>query len=183
MKTIVLSAFLLLSGSFFAQDSFSRLTDTIVPTPYVNFDDYLALAMKVKEHRKTRLVTWEKFQELSKEKNTIILDTRSDEMYNQKHIKGAIHLNFSDFTSKNLEELIPNKNTRILIYCNNNIEDDEIYFPTKSYSPPKTTEEDITLALNIPTYINLYGYGYENVYELGDLVPAFVAEFEGTAVK
>jgi hypothetical protein len=32
------------------------------------------------------------------------------------------------------------------------------------------TEEPITLALNIPTYINLYGYGYRNVYELGELV-------------
>jgi hypothetical protein len=26
------------------------------------------------------------------------------------------------------------------------------------------------LALNIPTYINLYGYGYRNVFELGELV-------------
>ena len=27
----------------------------------------------------------------------------------------------------------------------------------------------ISLALNIPTFINLYGYGYENIYELGVL--------------
>ena len=26
------------------------------------------------------------------------------------------------------------------------------------------------MALNIPTYINLYGYGYRNVYELDELV-------------
>jgi signal peptidase I len=26
------------------------------------------------------------------------------------------------------------------------------------------------LALNIPTFINLYGYGYRNIYELGDVV-------------
>ncbi len=26
------------------------------------------------------------------------------------------------------------------------------------------------MALNIPTYINLYGYGYRNVYELHELV-------------
>ena len=26
------------------------------------------------------------------------------------------------------------------------------------------------LALNIPTFVNLHGYGYENVYELADLV-------------
>jgi hypothetical protein len=26
------------------------------------------------------------------------------------------------------------------------------------------------MALNIPTYLNLYGYGYQNVYELNELV-------------
>ncbi len=26
------------------------------------------------------------------------------------------------------------------------------------------------MALNVPTYINLYGYGYRNVYELDELV-------------
>jgi hypothetical protein len=43
----------------------------------------------------------------------------------------------------------------------------------------------LTLALNIPTYINLYGYGYQNVYELNELVATFFdkrIEFEGTAV-
>jgi hypothetical protein len=41
------------------------------------------------------------------------------------------------------------------------------------------------LALNIPTYINLYGYGYKNVYELDELVNVNDKriEFEGTAVK
>ena len=32
------------------------------------------------------------------------------------------------------------------------------------------------LALNIQTFINLYGYGYRNVYELGDVVDAGVAD-------
>ena len=26
----------------------------------------------------------------------------------------------------------------------------------------------LPLALNIPTFINLYGYGYDNIYELKD---------------
>ena len=40
------------------------------------------------------------------------------------------------------------------------------------------------LALNIPTYINLYGYGYRNVYELNELVSVRDrrVEFEGTTV-
>lgn len=28
----------------------------------------------------------------------------------------------------------------------------------------------VELALNIPTFINLYGYGYKNIYELGDMI-------------
>ena len=44
------------------------------------------------------------------------------------------------------------------------------------------------MALNIPTYINLYGYGYvygyRNVYELNELVKVSdpKIEFEGTTV-
>ncbi|MCH2458294.1 MAG: rhodanese-like domain-containing protein, partial [Henriciella sp.] len=49
---------------------------------------------------------------------------------------------------------------RILIYCNNNFADD--IAPVMLKRAP--------LALNIPTFINLHGYGYTNVYELGELV-------------
>jgi hypothetical protein len=133
---------------------------------------------------------------MAAEENTIILDTRSKEMYDAKHIKGAIHLNFSDFTQINLARLIPDTNTRILIYCNNNILDDALYFPTKSISPEEREimhlqslpngpkEFPLTMALNVPTYINLYGYGYKNVYELADLVSINFTEieFEGTEV-
>jgi hypothetical protein len=41
------------------------------------------------------------------------------------------------------------------------------------------------MALNIPTYVNLYGYGYHNVYELNELVnvndPRIT--FEGSIVE
>ena len=45
---------------------------------------------------------------------------------------------------------------RSLIYCNNNFTDNVA--PVMLKSAP--------LALNVPTFINLYGYGYENIYEL-----------------
>ena len=40
------------------------------------------------------------------------------------------------------------------------------------------------MALNIPTYVNLYGYGYRNVYELHELVNVTDPriEFEGSIV-
>lgn len=151
----------------------------------VDFDAYEKLVSEVKEHRKSRLVSLEKFLLMSKEKNVVILDTRSDAMYKSKHVKGAIHLNFSDFTQANLEKLIPNKDTRILIYCNNNFDKDDLNFPTKAYVPakPKNTNQ-LTLALNIPTYINLYGYGYKNVFELSEFVSIYDdrIKFEGTSV-
>lgn len=154
---------------------------------FVDYDAYLKLAKEVQEHRKERVVSSQKFVDLSKEANVIILDTRSEKMYKQKHIKGAINLNFSDFTQETLAKIIPNKDTKILIYCNNNFSDDQINFPTKMYIPPTDlvpSEEEITLALNIPTYINLYGYGYKNVFELGDLISVFnkTIPVEGTAV-
>jgi len=155
-----------------------------LPASKVDFDAYEKLAKEVKEYRKDRLVSLSKFLSLSKEKKTVILDTRSTEMYNRKHIKGAIHLNFADFTQFNLRLLIPDLNTRILIYCNNNIDEDPVNFATKSSRPKSLNQKEITLALNIPTFINLYGYGYKNVYELADLVSVFskAIEFEGTDV-
>lgn len=150
----------------------------------VNFDAYEKLVSEVKTHRKERLINLETFNAYSTENDVIILDTRSDSMYNAKHVKGAIHLNFSDFTQANLKKLIPSEKTKILIYCNNNFEDDDVFFATKSYQPPIKSGKELTLALNIPTFINLYGYGYKNVYELSELISVFDKriEFEGTAV-
>jgi hypothetical protein len=43
----------------------------------------------------------------------------------------------------------------------------------------------LMMALNIPTYINLYGYGYRNVYELHELVNVNDRRisFEGSIVE
>ena len=160
--TIILIAF---SYACYAQS-------TTNPKPKVDFDAYEKLIPKVKAHRKTRLVGLDAFLKMSKEKGTVILDTRSDSLYSRKHVEGAIHLNFSDFTQANLLRLIPNPETRILIYCNNNFSDDQINFASKEALPLLVKKDiaPITLALNIPTYINLYGYGYRNVYELAELV-------------
>lgn len=153
----------------------------------VDFNAYLDLAKEVEIYRKDRMVNLVTFLDYAKDKKTIILDTRSKQMYDQKHIKGAININFSDFTQQNLYALIPDPNTRILIYCNNNIDNDELSFMTKAVIPKakltkKANEKPLTLALNIPTFINLYGYGFKNVYELSELVSVFAnrLNFEGT---
>lgn len=170
---------------------------------YTSFADLENLMQEVKPHREQRLVTLQDFIKKSKQKNTLILDTRSKEMYDRKHLTGAININFSDFTQQVLDDFFSNyngKNTQILIYCNNNFEDQlapnlqDLAFMTKAILPQEKTEKlkknlklkqhPKTLALNIPTYINLYGYGYKNVYELAELVDVNDdrISFEGTDV-
>lgn len=160
--------------------------DQISNPAKVDYDAFEKLVSEVKAHRKERLVNLDKFLSMTREDNIIILDTRSSAMYKSKHLKGAINLNFSDFTQNNLARKIPKFDTKILIYCNNNFEDDQVNFATKIAAPPvnRNDGKQLTLALNIPTYINLYGYGYKNVYELSELVSVNDEriEFEGTSV-
>jgi len=139
---------------------------------YKGFND---LTKEVEKYREARIVDVAEFNKLSKESGTIILDTRSKEAYEMRHVKGAVHLNFSDFSEGKLAKVIPSKETKILIYCNNNFIGDPAAFARKA----------APLALNIPTFINLYGYGYKNVYELGNLLAVDQAglEFVGTAAS
>lgn len=178
-----------LSGSAGKTNLAGQAADT-GRSPFVDMKAYDSLTHVVIPHREKHLVHLDSFLAMAKENGVIILDTRSDEMYQAKHIKGAVHLNFSDFNMFSLANLIPDKNTKILIYCNNNFIDDPNHFASKMYTPPTRLdgslpeENALTLALNIPTYLNLFGYGYQEVYELADLVsvrnPGIA--FEGTAV-
>jgi len=122
----------------------------------IDYDGFLGVSEEVAAYRQQHLVTLIEFNEMKEDPNTIILDSRSAEAFAIGHIEGAINVNFSDFTDEKLAAVIPSKDTRILIYCNNNFEDD--IAPVMLKRAP--------LALNVPTFINLYGYGYQNVFEL-----------------
>ena len=122
----------------------------------VDYTGFLILGDSLEALRRTRMIDEETFIQYSQNKQTIILDTRSKKAFEDIHVAGAVHLNFSDFTEDKLAEKIPNKTSRILIYCNNNFESSRASLANKRQP----------LALNIPTFINLYGYGYENVFEL-----------------
>lgn len=145
----------------------------------VDYPGFSNLTNEVEAYRKDRIVDVKTFKQLANEPGTILLDTRSKEAFEARHIKGAVHLNFSDFTAGKLAKVIPTKDTKVLIYCNNNFIGDPMAFASKM----------APLALNIPTFINLYGYGYKNVYELGNLLVVNDAdhetgvEFEGTSVR
>lgn len=126
----------------------------------IDYPGFMVMSEEVMAYRESRLISLEDFNEMRRQPDTIILDTRSAFAFETGHIDGAVNLNFSDFTDEKLAEVIGSKDTRILIYCNNNFEDD--IEPVMLKRGP--------LALNIPTFINLVGYGYDNVYELGELV-------------
>ena len=57
----------------------------------------------------------------SEDKGTIILDARSSNRFEQLHIAGSKNLPFTDFTKETLKAVIPSKDSKILIYCNNNV--------------------------------------------------------------
>jgi rhodanese-related sulfurtransferase len=126
----------------------------------INYAGFTSLAGEVDSYRQQRLVSLVDFQRMAREPNTIILDARSAGAYAMGHIDGALNLPFTDFTDHSLRAAIADPNTRILIYCNNNFENNAAPVMLKR----------IELALNIQTFINLYGYGYRNVYELADVV-------------
>jgi hypothetical protein len=132
---------------------------------------------------------------MSKEPEVIILDTRSTFRFERIHLKGAKHLSFTDFTQVNLGKVIPSFETTILIYCNNNFEGNQTDFASKVAMPPTPSGRTLTaqfnaqakplmMVLNIPTFVNLYGYGYHNVYELHELVKVTDSRisFEGSIV-
>jgi hypothetical protein len=164
------------------------------PPAKVSFSDFKSLVTSVETHRASRLVDLDTFLKMSKQSGVIILDTRSTFRYDRIHVKGASHLSFTDFTQDNLQKVIPSFDATILIYCNNNFEGDQIDFATKAAVPPPRDSlsaqfaaqgKPIMMALNIPTYVNLYGYGYRNIYELNELVNVKDPRirFEGSIVK
>jgi len=207
LKIIIITLLIALVNQSISQ---SKRMDALIQERYpkarVNYKEFNQLVQEVDSHRAKRLVSFNQFLNMAKDSNTVILDTRSKLRYNRKHVKGAIHLNFSDFTQDALYQLIPpHPKTRILIYCNNNFDYEELDMPSKAFIPKKfeleikkisldlnskalvdfpAPKEERTLALNIPTYINLYGYGYRNIYELDELVSIFDKrlEMEGTEV-
>ncbi len=163
------------------------------PKAKVSYDDFKSLVAEVEPHRQKRLVDLGAFLKMSTQPNVIILDTRSAFRYERIHLKGAKHLSFTDFTQENLRKVIPSEETTVLIYCNNNFDGNQTDFATKVFVPrPRDglqsqfawQEKPRMLALNVPTYITLYGYGYRNVYELNELVNVTDTRivFDGTII-
>jgi len=128
--------------------------------PEIDMEGFLRSAAEAARHRASRRVSENDFLKMSREPGTIVLDARSKQRFDELHFKGAVHLSYPDIAIDSLRRMIPDKATRILIYCNNNFRNAQGPFPSKLPSA----------SLNLSTYTALFTYGYRNVYELGPLI-------------
>ncbi len=128
--------------------------------PHVDIKTFLNDAHAVEIQRTNRVIDQDTFLKMAAEKDTIVLDARSADKFAMLHLKGAVSLPFTDFTEETLAKIFPDKNTRILIYCNNNFDNAPRAMPLKTAGA----------SLNISTLISLQTYGYKNVYELGGYI-------------
>ncbi len=138
----------------------SRATPHAIPNAKIDAARYQSDVEEAMRLRAARRLTTEQFRTYAAEPGTVVLDARTPEKYEMLHIAGAKSLPYTDFTKAALSTTIPTKDTRVLIYCNNNFEALEEAFPTKS----------APAALNLATFTSLYTYGYRNVYELGPVL-------------
>ncbi len=139
-----------------------------IANPAIDMQGYLRVSGEAAKHREARRLSEADFIRMSSEPGTVILDARSRQKFDELHIRGAINLSFSDIAVESLGRTFPDKNARILIYCNNNFQGEEKAFPTKI----------AVASLNLSSYIALYSYGYMNVYELGPLIDVKTSKLE-----
>ncbi|HAA26667.1 MAG TPA: sulfurtransferase [Cyanobacteria bacterium UBA8553] len=151
------------------------LSQESIPNRLIDYSAFKKIVVRSAQERESRRLTEEQFIAMSKEKNVVLLDARSASRYALRHIKGAKNLPFTEFTESSLSAVIPSKDTKILIYCNNNFEGSPTAFASKMPAA----------SLNLSTYTSLKAYGYNNIYELGPLLNISTTKipFEGTEVK
>jgi hypothetical protein len=154
---------------------FARGEESVEPNPLIDYAGFLENAAKVDKLRSERRLSEGAFIRMAKEPGTIVFDARSDSKYAMLHVKGARHLSLPDITAAELAKVIPDKSTKVLIYCNNNFKNEPKSMPGKQ----------IAASLNIYTFNTLYAYGYTNVYELGPLIDIKKTRltFEGSLIN
>lgn len=142
--------------------------------PRIDYAQFRKIAGEVEPVRERRRVTEDQFAAMAAESGTVVLDARSADKFALRHIRGAVNLPFTEFTVESLAKVIPAKNTRVLIYCNNNFIGADISMPGKAKRA----------SLNISTYIALATYGYTDIHELGPVLDVRTTKlpFVGTEV-
>lgn len=113
--------------------------------------DYYKQAEALMEFRNSRQLSMAQIDAMMQaDKNTVLLDTRGDQDYATIHIRGAKHLSYADMTTDRLAKMFPDKNTRIIVYCD------------KAIMSPMTR----MMPLSTNAFVDLHMYGYTNIYEM-----------------
>ena len=148
---------LALACSLIAQPAVARAP----VNPQIDYRGFSQLTSELGALRNQRRLAWAEFSARAAAEGALLLDARSADAFARGHLKGAVNLPFTDFTDEARAAAIgPDRDRPIYIYCNNNFSDNRDPVVTKR----------APMALNIPTFINLHGYGYGNVWELNDVV-------------
>ena len=151
-----LAAALLFLGASFAANAAAP------GNPQIDYAGYKKDVLQVGSVRESRRLSEAEFIRMAGEPGTVVLDARSERLFRLRHIEGARNLPFPEFTEQTLAATIPSRETRVLIYCNNN------FIGLPESMPLKR----LPAALNLATFVALHTYGYDNVYELGPAVYA-----------
>lgn len=138
-----------------------------------DFDSFVKVANMVQQERAQRLLSAKQFVQMASEPGTVVLDARSESSFDLVRVKGSKNLPYTNFGEATLNKLIPTHQTKILIYCRNNLDsksleklenhDDELIVTALTVKQPAA-------GLNVPVAITLRIYGYENVWELDEIV-------------
>lgn len=101
---------------------------------------------KIKSYKSVSMV--EGLKLYSENEGSILLDVRRPDEFLQGHIPGAVLLTMETFTEKDAAKVIPNKTSKIFVYC-------------RSGRRSKTASQ------------KLVDFGYENVIEIGGILDYF----------
>ncbi len=146
-----------------------------IPNALIDYAGFEKIVVESKQARESKRLTEAEFITALESGDCVLLDARSEKNYHLRHITGAVNLPFTEFSAESLAQVIPDKKTKILIYCNNNFLGDQNSMFSKS----------VSASLNVSTQASLRAYGYQNIYELGPLlhVDKTSLPFSGSSVK
>ncbi len=149
--------------------------ETRIPNRLIDYGTFQKIVVNSAPERETRRLTETQFISMMEEQGVVVLDARSESRYKLRHVRGAINLPFTEFTESTLAAVIPSKDSKVLIYCNNNFEGS-----VQAFAPKLAAA-----SLNLSTYTSLKAYGYTQIFELGPLLNLATTQipFAGTEVN
>lgn len=135
-------------GALLTTTSLAALAQDKAAVKPMTFGEYAGAvnAVKINEHT----MTLQEFEKIADKPDTCILDLRSEGEYKSGHIKGAKLLG-ADIDEARLKELIPAKDSKVILYCANTL------YPSRRIS------------LNFSCLPQVLTLGYKNAFVLEEV--------------